>query len=227
MSVESVLRELRMKADPKAVEGMAWFGISSRNTLGISIPTLRGMAKRLGEDHGLALALWKSGIHEARILAAMVDAPAEVSEKQMDNWAEEFDSWDVCDQCCGSLFDKTQFAYGKALEWSERKEEFVKRAGYVLMAELAVHDKEAEDMKFLEFFEAIKRGSTDSRNFVKKAVNWALRQIGKRNLRLNGEAQKLAVRISGIDSSSAKWVASDALRELRSSEVQARLRRSS
>lgn len=227
MSVESVLREMRARADPKAVEGMARFGISSKNTLGLSIPTLRGMARRLGENHGLALALWKSGIHEARILAAMVDDPGKVTEKQMDNWVEEFDSWDVCDQCCGSLFDKTSFAYDKALEWSKREEEFVKRAGYVLMAELAVHDKEAEDMKFLEFFEAMERGSTDSRNFVKKAVNWAVRQIGKRNLRLNMEAQKLAVRISRLDSSSAKWVASDALRELRSSAVQARLRRSS
>jgi 3-methyladenine DNA glycosylase AlkD len=227
MSVESVLREMRAKADPKAVEGMARFGISSRNTLGLSIPTLRGMARRLGENHGLALALWKSGIHEARILAAMVDDPGKVTEKQMNNWVEEFDSWDVCDQCCGSLFDKTPFAYDKALEWSKREEEFVKRAGYVLMAELAVHDKEAEDMKFLEFFEAMERGSTDSRNFVKKAVNWAVRQIGKRNLRLNMEAQKLAVRISRLDSSNAKWVASDALRELRSSSVQARLRRSS
>jgi 3-methyladenine DNA glycosylase AlkD len=154
----------------------------------------------------------------------MVDEPGKVTEKQMDNWAEEFDSWDVCDQCCGSLFDKTPYAYDKAVGWSGRKEEFVKRAGYVLMAELAVHDKEAEDTKFLEFFEAIERGSTDSRNFVKKAVNWAVRQIGKRNLRLNKEAQKLAVRISKLDSSSAKWVASDALRELRSRTVQARLR---
>jgi len=227
MSVESVLREMKAKADPMAVEGMARFGISSRNTLGLSIPTLRGIAKRLGMNHELALALWKSGIHEAKILAAMVDDPAKVTEKQMDKWVEEIDSWDVCDGCCGSLFDKTPFAYDKATEWSERKGEFVKRAGYVLMAELAVHDKEAEDKKFLGFFEAIERGSTDNRNFVKKAVNWAVRQIGKRNLRLNKEAQKLAVRISRLDSPSARWVASNALRELRSSPVQVRLRRSS
>lgn len=227
MSVESVLREMRAKADPKAVEGMARFGISAQKTLGLSIPTLRGFAKRLGTNHTLALALWKSGIHEARILAAMVDDPAKVTVKQMDNWVEEFDSWDVCDQCCGSLFDKTLYAYDKAVEWSERKEQFVKRAGFVMMAELAVHDKEAEDLKFLEFSDAIELGSTDSRNFVKKAVNWAVRQIGKRNLSLNKEAQKLAVRISRLDSPSAKWVASDALRELRSNAVQARLRRSS
>jgi 3-methyladenine DNA glycosylase AlkD len=121
MSAETVFKEMKAKADPKAVEGMARFGISSRNTLGLSIPTLRGMDKRLGENHGLALALWKSGIHEARILATMVDDPAKVTEKQMDNWVEEFDSWDVCDQCCGSLFDKTPYAYDKAVEWSERK----------------------------------------------------------------------------------------------------------
>ena len=227
MSVEIVLGEMRAKGNARAVEGMAKFGISKENTLGLSIPTLRAFAKRLGTNHALALALWKSGIHEAKILAAMVDDPEKVTEKQMDDWVGEFDSWDVCDQCCGSLFDKTPYAYDKAVEWSVRKEEFVKRAGYVMMAELAVHDKGAGDTKFLEFFDAMERGSTDSRNFVKKAVNWAVRQVGKRNLRLNKEAQKLAVRISRLDSSSAKWVASDALRELRSRAVQDRLRRSS
>lgn len=227
MSVETILREMRAKGNSKAVEGMAKFGISTEKTLGLSIPTIRGFTKKLGTNHALALALWRSGIHEARILAAMVDDPAKVTEKQMDDWVEEFDSWDICDQCCGSLFDKTPYAYEKAEEWSERKEEFVKRAGFVMMAELAVHDKEAKDLKFLEFFDAIEFGSTDSRNFVKKAVNWAVRQIGKRNLRLNKEAQKLAVRISKLDNPSSKWVASDALRELRSSSVQARLRRSS
>jgi 3-methyladenine DNA glycosylase AlkD len=227
MSVDSVLREMRAKGDAKAVEGMAKFGISSKNTLGVSIPTLRGMAKKIGTDHELAQGLWKSGIHEAKILAAMVDDPAMVTEGQLEKWVAGFDSWDVCDQCCSNLFDKTPFAFAKAMEWSKRKEEFVRRAGYVLMATLAVHDKRADDSKFLTFFPTIEDGSTDSRNFVKKAVNWAVRQIGKRNLKLNKEAQKLAVRISRIDSSSAKWVASDALRELRSSAVQAKLRRSS
>jgi 3-methyladenine DNA glycosylase AlkD len=227
MSVETVLREMKARGNAKVVEGMAKFGISTKDTLGLSIPTLRGFAKKLGTNHSLALALWKSGIHKARILAAMVDDPAEVTEKQMDEWVRDFDSWDVCDGCCGSLFDKTPFAYDKAMEWSKRKEEFVKRSGYVLMAELAVHDKREGDTRFLGFFDAIERGSTDRRSFVKKAVNWAIRQIGKRNLRLNREAQKLAVRISRLDSSSARWVASDALRELRSNAVQARLRRSS
>ncbi len=227
MSVEEVVAELRARADAKAVKGMARFGISSKNTLGISIPVLRQIARKIGVDHELALGLWKSGIHEARILAAMVDDPARVTESQMESWVRDFDSWDVVDGCCGSLFDKTPMAHGKALEWSEREEEFVKRAGYVMMAELAVHDKKAGDVEFLKFFEAIERGSTDGRNFVKKAVNWALRQIGKRNLRLNKRALRLARRISKKDSSSARWVASDAIRELTSEGVRRRLRRSS
>jgi len=218
---------MKSKADPEAVKGMARFGISSSNTLGLSIPTIRSIAKRVGKDHQVAQALWESGIHEARILAALVDEPSKVNETQMERWVSEFDSWDVCDGCCGNLFDRTPFAFAKALQWSRREEEFVKRAGYVLMAELAVHDKDAPDKAFLQFFPYLKRGSTDPRNFVKKAVNWAIRQIGKRNLKLNREAQKLAGSISDLDSPSARWVASDALRELRSEAVQKKLRRSS
>lgn len=227
LSLESIIADMKSKADPRAVEGMARFGISSKNTLGISVPTLRRIAKKIGRDHLIAQGLWDSGIHEARILAAMVDDPAKVTEAQMERWIGDFDSWDVCDGCCGTLFDKTPFAYSKAIEWSARSEEFVKRAGYVLMAELAVHDKDSSDTKFLRFFPAIVRGSKDPRNFVKKAVNWALRQIGKRNMRLNTEAMNLANKISKIDSESARWVASDALRELRSDPVRKRLRSSS
>jgi 3-methyladenine DNA glycosylase AlkD len=227
LSVEEVIAELKSKVDPKGVKGMERFGISSKNTLGISIPVLRKTARKVGVNHDLALGLWKSGIHEARILAAMVDDPARVTERQMESWANDFDSWDVVDGTCGSLFDMTPMAYAKALEWAEREEEFVKRAGYVLMAELSVHDKNAGDAEFIKFFEAIERGSTDARNFVKKAVNWALRQIGKRNLRLNKQALRLAEKIAKKDSGSAKWVASDAIRELRSEGVQRRLRHSS
>lgn len=227
MEAEDVIRRLRSHADPASLEGMARYGIATERALGLSGPTLRKIARETGRDHGLAADLWKSGIHEARILAALVDEPAKVTEGQMERWAAEFDSWDVCDGCCGSLFDKTPFAYSKALEWSERKEEFVKRAGYVLMAELAVHDKKAPDAKFLKFFDAIERGSTDDRNFVKKAVNWALRQIGKRSRRLNAEALRHSARISKIESGSARWVASDAARELRSRSVQRRLSSSS
>jgi len=224
---ESIIAEMKAKADPMAVVGMARFGISSKNTLGLSVPALRGIARRVGKDHGVAQALWGSGIHEAMILASMVDEPAKVTETLMEKWVSEFDSWDVCDGCCGNLFDKTPFAYAKALEWSGRKEEFVKRAGFVLMAELAVHDKRAPDGAFRRFFPAIEKGSSDPRNFVKKAVNWALRQIGKRNLRLNGEAVRVGREVARMDNPSARWVASDALRELASERVRKKLRRSS
>jgi 3-methyladenine DNA glycosylase AlkD len=227
LSVETVLAELRSKGDPKSVEGMARFGISSEKTLGVSVPTLRSMARRVGTDHSLAIGLWRSGVHEARILASMVDDPERVSKKQMDDWAWDFDSWDVCDQCCGNLFDKTPHAFAKAAEWSGEEEEFVKRAGYVLLAVLAVHDKGAPDSAFIEFFRSIERGAADSRNFVKKAVNWALRQIGKRNVSLNREAISLATKIGKSDSPAARWVASDALRELKSRAVRRKVRRSS
>jgi 3-methyladenine DNA glycosylase AlkD len=227
VSVETVIQELRSRADPSFAKGMDRFGIQTNRALGLSVPALRSMAKKLGKDHSLAMGLWKSGIHEARILAAMVDEPRNVTEAQMEAWATDFDSWDVCDGCCGTLFDKTPFAYKKALEWSTRKEEYVKRAAFALMAELAVHDKEASDSKFSQFFPAIEREATDERNFVRKAVNWALRQIGKRNPRLNRDALRTAKRIGKNRSRGARWVAADAIRELSSRPVQKRLRRSS
>jgi 3-methyladenine DNA glycosylase AlkD len=223
MSAESVLRELRSHGDPAAVKGMARFGITVRTALGVSVPTLRSMARKLRKDHALALALWESGVHEARILSSMVDDPAKVTEGQMEKWAGDFDSWDVCDQCCSNLFDETKFAFEKATEWAERDQEFVKRAGFVLMAALAVHDKEADDRMFVSFFELIEKGAADERNFVKKAVNWALRQIGKRNINLNAKALRVAERISKQDSPAARWVAMDAIRELRSEAVRKRL----
>ncbi len=223
--LEDILRKLESLADPKAVEGMARFGINARNTFGVSIPNLRAMAKKIGRNHVLAQQLWSSGIHEARILAGMIDAPDMVTEEQMDSWVQDFDSWDVCDQCCSNLFDKAKFAHQKAVEWSRRNEEFVKRAGFVLMAALSVHDRKAKDEAFLKLLPIIKRESTDDRNFVKKAVNWALRQIGKRNTALNGAAIETAKEIQKADSKSARWIASDALRELTSEAVQKRLRR--
>ncbi len=204
---------------------MARFGINPKNTLGVSIPVIRSLAKKHRKNHELALELWKTGIHEARLLAGFVDDPARVSEAQMESWARDFDSWDVCDQVCSVLFDKTKFAWKKAVEWTKRKEEFVKRAGFVLMACLAVHDKKAGDAEFKKFLALIKQGSTDERNFVRKAVNWALRQIGKRNAALNAAAIKTArdVSKSNCDSKAARWIASDALRELESAAVQKRL----
>ncbi len=204
---------------------MARFGIRPGQVLGIKVPVLRKMAKEVGKNHELALALWQSGLHEARILAALVAEPDRVTEDLMEAWVLDFDSWDVCDQVCSNLFDRTPMAYHKALEWSQREAAFVKRAGFVMMAALALHDKAAPDAKFQPFFPAIHREAGDERNFVKKAVNWALRQIGKRNPALNMEAIQVAETIQALDSRSARWIAADALRELRSSKVQERLAR--
>ncbi len=202
---------------------MARFGINPENTYGVSIPNLRKIAKGTGVDHALAQQLWASNIHEARILASMIDKPEIVTEEQMEGWVKDFDSWDVCDQCCMNLFEKTEFAYHKAVEWSSNDKDFIKRAGFVLMARLAVSDKKADNKQFEGFLPIIKREATDKRNFVKKAVNWALRQIGKRNLTLNRKATETAREIQKMDSTSAKWIASDAIRELISEAVQERL----
>jgi 3-methyladenine DNA glycosylase AlkD len=223
MRSSEVIDELRSLADPAGREGMARFGINPDHALGIRIPVLRALAKRMGTDHGLAADLWASGIHEARLLACLVDVPAEVTEEQMESWAAGFDSWDLVDQCCGNLFVRTPFAWGKAVEWSEREEEFVKRAGFSLMAMLAVHDRKASDPEFESLFPIIEREAGDPRNFVRKAVNWALRQIGKRNARLHGEAMRAAERILATGPRPARWVASDALRELRSEPMLNRL----
>jgi len=224
MEEKEIIKKMKLMSDPEAVRGMAKFGINPKDTLGVSIPKLREMAKEIGESHKLALRLWESGIHEAMILATMIDDLKLVDEEQMENWVMDFDSWDVCDQCCMNLFEKTRFAYKKAKEWSSREEEFVKRAGFVLMARLAVSDKEARDEKFEELFSFIEKESIDERNFVKKAVNWALRQIGKRNLNLNKKAIEAAKVIKEMDFASAKWVASDALRELEDEKIQERLK---
>jgi 3-methyladenine DNA glycosylase AlkD len=223
MRYEEVLKQLKSLSNPEAVAGMARFGINPSNTYGVSIPALRKMARETGRNHVLAQQLWSSGIHEARILAGMIDIPDMVSEEQMESWAADFDSWDICDQVCSNLFDKTEFAYQKAVEWSSRKEEFVKRAGFVLIAALTVHAKKANDEEFLKFLPIIKREAVDDRNFVRKAVNWALRQIGKRNMSLNRAAIETAKEIQGIDSKAARWIASDALRELTGEKVQKKL----
>ncbi len=218
-----IMKELKSRANPKNVEGMARFGIDSKNALGVSVVDMRKMAKKIGTDHKLAGRLWASGIHEARILAGMVDDPSKVTELQMDLWAADFDSWDICDQCCSNLFDKTTYAYEKAFQWSKDEREFVKRAGYTMMAVLSVHDKAAGDKSFIKFLNRIEQGANDERNFVKKSVNWALRQIGKRNKVLNRLAIKTAEEIKHRGSPSARWIASDALRELKSEKVRARI----
>jgi 3-methyladenine DNA glycosylase AlkD len=225
MDSDEVIRRLKSYSNPTAVQGMARFGINPKNTLGVPLPVIRRIAKDIGLDHRLARDLWASGIHEARILAPMIEDPQQVSAKQMESWVKDFDSWDVCDQCCSNLFDKTTLAYPKAVDWSSREEEFVKRAGFVLMAALAVHDKSAKDSSFQRFLPIIERESDDERNFVRKAVNWALRQIGKRNKSLNRLALNTAKRIQKRSSKSARWIASDAIRELTGRSVRRRLRK--
>lgn len=212
--LDEMLETLRQNANPDNVAGMARFGINPNNTLGISIPTLRKLAKQHKPDHDLAERLWGSGIHEARILASMIDDPQKVTPEQMDEWASQFDSWDVCDQVCMNLFDKTPYAYTKAVEWSESELEFIKRAGFALMASLAFHDKKAPDAVFEAFLPITLRHAGDERNFVKKAVNWALRQIGKRNRYLQQRAMEVAQQMATLDSKAARWNAKDTLREL-------------
>lgn len=219
MTSEQIITDLKQHATTQASEGMARFGIRPAQALGVSIPTLRKMAKEIGRNHALALALWDSGIREARILASMIDEPRLVSAQQMEEWVNDFDSWDVCDQVCGNLFDKTPYAYQKAVHWCQQEKEFVRRAGFVMMAELAVHDKQSPDEAFMQFFPLIKYYADDERNFVKKAVNWSLRQIGKRNGRLRTLALQCASDIQRMDSKTARWVAKDALKELQAKEI--------
>ena len=222
---EEVLAELRALADPANVEGQARFGISGANRLGVSVTQLRAIARKHKRDHDLARALWDSNVHEARMLATLVDDPAKVTQEQMERWVKDFDSWDIVDGACSNLFDKTPHAFAKAHEWAARKQEYQKRAGFSMMATLAVHAKGASDEEFEAFLPLIEREANDARNFVKKAVNWALRQIGKRNTRLNEAAIEAAERIRAHDTPPARYIASDALRELRSEQVQASLRR--
>jgi 3-methyladenine DNA glycosylase AlkD len=224
-TVKDVLDKLRSKARPDQLSGMARYGMSIDRRLGVSVPDMRKLAKETGKDHLLALELWKTSIAEARIVAALVDEPDKLTEQQMEDWVKDIDSWDVCDQVCMNLFEKTTLAWKKIVDWSEREEEFVKRTAFSLIACLAWHDKTASDEKIMNLLPVIKAGATDERNFVKKAVNWALRTIGKRNLNLNKAALDTAREIQKLDSKAARWVAADAIRELESEAVQARLRR--
>lgn len=223
MDYEEVISRLEAMANPEAIEGMARFGITAKSVYGVSLPNIRKLAKEIGKNHALAQKLWKKENRETRIIAALIEDPAKVTEAQVEMWVGDFDSWEVCDQCIMNLFEKLSGAYEKAVEWSCRDEQFIKRAGYVMMARLAVSDKQAIDESFEAFFPHIKRGASDQRNLVKKGVNWALRQIGKRNLPLNKKAILLGREIQKIDSASARWIASDALRELESDAVQNRL----
>lgn len=218
-SVAEVVEQLRASGNPANLPGMARYGMPVEHRLGVSVPVLRKMAKQIGKNHALALQLWRTGIDDARILASMVDDPARVTERQMEQWVRAFNGWDVCDQVCMNLFDKTPYAWSKPGEWAARDEEFVKRAAYALIAVLAWHDQTAPNDRFIEFLPLIRQGAGDDRNYVKKAVNWALRGIGKRNFKLNRAAIAFARELRQTDSRAAKWIAKDALRELESEDT--------
>jgi 3-methyladenine DNA glycosylase AlkD len=220
-----VLRELKNLANPKVREKMAYFGVNVPKAHGISAPVLHALARRIGKNHELAEQLWTTGIHEARILAALIGESGKVTSAQMERWVREFDSWDVVDAACCYLYAHAVPAWTKIKAWSRRREEFEKRAAFSLAAYLSYKDKTAPDARFERFLRVIEREAYDERNFVRKAVNWALRNIGKRNLRLNGAAILAAERIRRQGSRSARWIAADALRELKSDAVQRRLRR--
>jgi 3-methyladenine DNA glycosylase AlkD len=215
------MEEMRCDAN---LEGMARFGIRTDKTFGISMEPLKAKAKEIGKDHEMALALWKTGYRDARLMAVFIDDFKKVTPEQMESWVMDFDSWDVCDGVCLHLFARTPHACAKVKEWARREEEYQRRAGFVLLATVAVKQKKLPDGQLREFLPLIEEYATDERNFVKKAVNWALRQIGKRNVELNAEAIATAERIMAIDSKAARWIAKDALRELKSEAVQERLR---
>lgn len=223
MDFDQIIKKLHSMENPEAIKGMSRFGINSANNLGISVYLLRKLGKQIGVNHKLALKLWDTDIHDARLLACFIGDPLQLSSQQMNAWAYDFDSWDVCDQACTSLFDKSPLAWNKVYEWSEVDQEFVKRGAFSLLAGLAVHDQKSENNRFLDCAAIIKINADDDRNYVKKAVSWALRNIGKRNHILNKEMVKLSQEILQKDSRSARWIARDALRELRSDKVLRRI----
>lgn len=215
MKCDEILARLRSHGSPANVAGMARYGINTEGTLGVPVVILRTIAREIGRNHDLALQLWDSGVHEARILATIIDEPARVTVSQMNRWARDFDSWDVCDHACHNVFRYTPHAWRQAVRWANARREFVRRAGFSLMAGLAVKDKKATDGQFESLFPVIAAAAGDDRNMVRKAVNWALRQIGKRNPHLRKRAIAVAEEIRAQDSPSARWIAGDALRELR------------
>lgn len=223
MNIKEILKTLKAAGSPENVAGMARYGIVTQSAYGAPSLAIERLARKVGKDHSLAERLWQTGNHDARALACFIEEPARVTAAQMERWVRDFDNWAICDGCCLHLFDRTRFAWPKAVQWSGRKPEFTRRAGFTMMAVLAVHDKQADDARFLKLLPLIEAGANDERKYVRKAVNWALRSIGKRNFRLNRAALRTAERIHKLDSRAARWVASDARRELTSEAVQKRL----
>jgi 3-methyladenine DNA glycosylase AlkD len=222
---DEIVERLRSLGNPANLPGMARYGIDVSHAVGVTIPVLRGIARETGTDHDLALGLWRTEVHEARILASMVDDPALVGVRQMDAWARDFDSWDLCDQVCGNLFDRTARAMDRIPVWAGRRETFVRRAAFATMAGITVHRRDVSDDHLRSFLPLIEAAADDDRNYVRKAVSWALRQIGKRNLVLNADAVATAERIRERGTRSARWIASDVQRELTNDAVRARLAR--
>jgi 3-methyladenine DNA glycosylase AlkD len=225
MKIKAIMNHLKANSNPDDIKGMARFGITPEQTFGTKIPVIRALAKEIGKDRKLAQELWDKGYRETMIIATLIDEPKLVTGEQMDEWAADFTYWEICDQCISNLFARTPLAWSKAVEWSTSEHEGTKRAAFVMMARLAVAEKKEPDERFLDFFPLIKYGSTDERNDVKKGVNWALRQIGKRNLVMNKKALELAKEIQKLDSKAAKWVAADAIRELTDKKILERLKR--
>ena len=221
--VARALAELKKKASKKTKDGMARYAIPSDKAFGVPVGTIRAIGKKLGKSHELALALWKSGHYEARMLATFVDEPERVTPAQMDRWCRDFDNWAICDTACFCLFDRTPYAFKKVTEWAKSKDEFVKRAAFALLASLTVHDKTAKDAAFVRLLPLVERAALDERNFVKKSVNWALRSLGKRSPELNRKSVQLAERLATRAEPAPRWVGKDALRELKSASVARRL----
>lgn len=223
-NANAVVANLELVSDKQQIAGAKRFGINSENALGVSLPVLRALAKSIGKSHELALRLWKTNIKEARILASMIDEPAAVTEAQMDEWTAGFNSWDVCDQVCSNLFDKTPYAVDKAIAYSKATAEFTRRAGFVLMATYAVHNKKAPDAVFLQFLNTIAATGEDDRDCVKHAISWALRQIGKRNMLLHRQAVQTAKALKAKKGSATRWIGTDALHELEQEKVISRIK---
>jgi 3-methyladenine DNA glycosylase AlkD len=216
-TVDAILTQLERKGSRRGVDGMARYGIVARKAFGVSVGEMRVMAKKIGRDHALAARLWKTGWQESRMLAVLIDDPKLVTSRQMDAWARDFENWADCDTACFHLFDKTALAWKKIDQWSTRKEEFVKRASFALLASVALHDKKAPDAPFTKSLKLIERAAGDDRNFVKKGVSWALRGIGHRNPKLRAAALKTADKLARSDVASARWIGKDAIRDLRRS----------
>lgn len=221
--VRSCLRWLERHATRKTRDAMARYGLPSDHALGVSMRDIQALGKEVGRDHALAAGLWSTGVYEARMLTSFVDEPARVTAAQMDRWCRDFDNWGICDTLCFNLFDRTPHAWSRVAAWSGKPAEFVRRAAYALLWSLSVHDKTAGDDRFLDGLARIERAAVDERHFVSKAVNMALRAIGKRNAALHAAAVDSARRLAGSPSASARWVGKDALRELTGPSVMRRI----